>query len=585
MKNVKLGVRLLASMGVTIVLMIILAVIAIVGLNSVQSGYEGVLTGPVAVTDAVQESQREVNSIARQLRDMALFGYDTNTVSQIEASLESIDASLDAIRGTGTAASEYISAVEEWRGAFSDIDAALSSGNLDRARSLLQTQCTPLLEAAVADGNALMDQVQSQGDDAVAAVGQDLQRNTILLVVLLVLACVVGLLLNLRTVRAVVRPLQEAEEAVEAFSQGDLSYEVTYTAQNEIGGVCESVRASQEIVSNIIDDIVTATQRLADGDLTLEIHRDYPGQFAPIKENLEYLLERLNQTMGNIMQASEQVTAGADQVSNGAQSLAQGATEQASAVQELSATITDLDQKAHENAQTATTAKESSNQAGEKLQACNGKMQEMRQAMGEVLKSQKDIGKIIETIENIAFQTNILALNAAVEAARAGSAGKGFAVVADEVRNLASKSDQAAKQTKKQIENSIAHVDTSNELVEEVVKSMEETMGYAATAIGYMDQLAENSVSQSEAITQLTTGVDQISAVVQTNSATSEESAAASEELSSQAVVMKQLIDKFTLRGRGGGEAPAVRTAQSADMEPKSDREGAVFGESRFSKY
>ena len=392
MKNVKLGVRLLASMGVTLVLMIILTVMAILGMNSERSGYEEILSGSVAITDAVQESQREVNSIARQLRDMALFGYDTNTVSQIEASLESIDASLDAIRGTGTAASEYISAVEEWRGAFSDIDAALSSGNLDRARSLLQTQCTPLLEAAVADGNALMDQVQSQGDDAVAAVGQDLQRNTILLVVLLVLACVVGLLLNLRTVRAVVRPLQEAEEAVEAFSQGDLSYEVTYTAQNEIGGVCESVRASQEIVSNIIDDIVTATQRLADGDLTLEIHRDYPGQFAPIKENLEYLLERLNQTMGNIMQASEQVTAGADQVSNGAQSLAQGATEQASAVQELSATITDLDQKAHENAQTATTAKETSNQAGEKLQACNGKMQEMRQAMGEVLKSQKDSG-------------------------------------------------------------------------------------------------------------------------------------------------------------------------------------------------
>lgn len=585
MKNVRLGVRLLASMGVTFVLMIILAVVALLGLNSERSGYEEILSGPVAVTDAVQESQREVNSVARQLRDMALFAYDTNTVSQIEESLEKIDASLDTIRSWGDAGSEYIAAVEEWRSVFSDIDAALSSGNLERARSLIQTQCTPLLEAAVAEGNALMEQVQSEGDDVVAEVGRTLQRNMILLPVLLVLACVVSLYLNLRTVGAVVKPLHEAEEAVEALSQGDLSYEVTYTARNEIGGMCESVRASQEILSSIISDIVMATQRLADGDLTLEIQRDYPGQFAPIKENLEYLVERLNQTMGNIMQASEQVTAGAEQVSNGAQSLAQGATEQASAVQELSATITDLDQKAHENAKTAATAEESSNQAGEKLQACNGKMQEMRQAMGEVLKSQKDIGKIIETIENIAFQTNILALNAAVEAARAGSAGKGFAVVADEVRNLASKSDQAAKQTKKQIENSIAQVDTSSELVEEVVKSMEETMGYAATAIGYMEQLAENSISQSEAVAQLTTGVDQISAVVQTNSATSEEAAAASEELSSQAVVMKQLIEKFTLKGHSGGEETALRTAQSAEIEPKSDYEGAVIGESRFSKY
>ena len=207
----------------------------------------------------------------------------------------------------------------------------------------------------------------------------------------------------------------------------------------------------------------------------------------------------------------------------------------------------------------------------------------VRQAMSDVLKSQTDIGKIIETIENIAFQTNILALNAAVEAARAGSAGKGFAVVADEVRNLASKSDQAAKQTKKQIENAIAHVERSNALVEDVVKSMEETVEYSGAAIDYLDQLAENSIAQSESIAQLTTGVDQISAVVQTNSATSEESAAASEELSSQAVVMKQMIQRFRLKeGSARTEEPAV-----GQCEPAIPVGGLELsqGENRFSKY
>ena len=242
MKNVKLGVRLLASMGVTLVLMIILTVMAILGMNSERSGYEEILSGSVAITDAVQESQREVNSIARQLRDMALFGYDTNTVSQIEASLESIDASLDAIRGTGTAASEYISAVEEWRGAFSDIDAALSSGNLDRARSLLQTQCTPLLEAAVADGNALMDQVQSQGDDAVAAVGQDLQRNTILLVVLLVLACVVGL----NVIQGLISPAVDSVKR-SALTRG---VEAIPGVGDAIGGVTEVALGTAVLVKN-----------------------------------------------------------------------------------------------------------------------------------------------------------------------------------------------------------------------------------------------------------------------------------------------------------------------------------------------
>ena len=203
--------------------------------------------------------------------------------------------------------------------------------------------------------------------------------------------------------------------------------------------------------------------------------------------------------------------------------------------------------------------------------------------MSDVLKSQTDIEKIIETIENIAFQTNILALNAAVEAARAGSAGKGFAVVADEVRNLASKSDQAAKQTKKQIENAIAHVERSNALVEDVVKSMEETVEYSGAAIDYLDQLAENSIAQSESIAQLTTGVDQISAVVQTNSATSEESAAASEELSSQAVVMKQMIQRFRLKeGSARTEEPAV-----GQCEPAIPVGGLELsqGENRFSKY
>ena len=149
--------------------------------------------------------------------------------------------------------------------------------------------------------------------------------------------------------------------------------------------------------------------------------------------------------------------------------------------------------------------------------------------------------------------------------------------------------------------SSIAHVDTSNELVEEVVKSMEETMGYAATAIGYMDQLAENSVSQSEAITQLTTGVDQISAVVQTNSATSEESAAASQELSSQAVMMKQMVQRFRLRDSASPfasysapsasdttSAPApsfTPTEQERPASVESFMEEPVADENRFSKY
>ena len=188
--------------------------------------------------------------------------------------------------------------------------------------------------------------------------------------------------------------------------------------------------------------------------------------------------------------------------------------------------------------------------AGSQVTESNEKMGQLKQAMADISKGQQEIGQIIETIENIAFQTNILALNAAVEAARAGSAGKGFAVVADEVRSLASKSDQAAKQTKEMIERSMRNVERGGSLTDEVSAALEQTVTYTEDAVNLMNQVAENIVSDTDSIHQVSEGTDQISSVVQTNSATAEQSAAASQELSGQSHLLKDLVSRFTLRLR-----------------------------------
>ena len=588
MKNKKVATKMLFTFGVTLVLSLAMIGVSMQTILSIRSDYDSILSNQEAMTQAVLESEMEVNSIARQMRDMALYGYDASTADSIQESINTIETAISTIQnlsgGTNSLAQQYITEVEAWESVFSDIDDALQANDAARVAQLIQNECTPKLNQAVSTGHSLISQLTEQSDQTVSQVASTSTRDMVILGVLIAVIIIGGIALNLYMVRSIVSPLREAEEAVVAFSHGNLSHPLNYHAKDEIGGICDAVRTSQSILHNTIEDIVSITKRLAAGDLSGSVTQEYPGELAPIKENIEFLLVHLNDTMGSILQAADQVAAGADQVSTGAQALAQGSTEQASAVEELSATITDLDNSAQANRKTAQTAKEKADQAATQVRVSNERMQEMRRAMSEILEGQKDISKIIETIENIAFQTNILALNAAVEAARAGNAGKGFAVVADEVRNLASKSDHAAKQTKKLIESSMSAVERGGELAEDVDNNMQKTVECAGAAIEYMDKLAENTISEAEAIAQLTTGVDQISAVVQTNSATSEESAAASEELSSQAVMMKQMVQDFHLRSTTGSSTPSFDT-ESSDSVPPSLPAGSSQEENRFSKY
>ncbi|WP_294548071.1 methyl-accepting chemotaxis protein [uncultured Pseudoflavonifractor sp.] len=581
MKNTKVGTKMLISLGITLVLTLLMIGIAVSTIIRTNSGYNDILNNQATVTDAVLQSEMEVNSVARQLRDMALFGYNESTIGEINASISDISETLKIISSNKSdLAAQYVQQVQDWESIFGEVSDALQTQDSAKVNDLIQNQCTPKLNLAVATGQSLIDQLEETSNQLTDALNGQIIRDIVILAIIVVISIIVGLAFNLYTVRSIVLPLRKAEDAVVAFSHGDLSYALDYESKDEIGGICDAVRTSQQILHGTIEDIVSVTKRLAGGDLTCVVTQQYPGELAPIKENIEYLLEQLNDTMSSILQAADQVAAGADQVSTGSQALAQGSTEQASAVEELSATINDLDNSAQENRKTAQTAKEKADQAADQVRISNERMQEMRKAMGDILTGQKDIGKIIETIENIAFQTNILALNAAVEAARAGSAGKGFAVVADEVRNLASKSDHAAKQTKKLIESSMAAVERGDTLVEDVDANMQKTVECAGAAIEYMDKLAESTISEAEAIAQLTTGVDQISSVVQTNSATSEESAAASEELSSQAVMMKQMVQRFHLKSG----AQLSFEPEHLDMTSGMSAEHAA-GENRFSKY
>lgn len=350
----------------------------------------------------------------------------------------------------------------------------------------------------------------------------------------------------------IVRPIQIITANSQLLSQGKLDFEIDVPNKDEIGILAGSLNQAAKTLSMYISDISVNLNAIARGDLTTEAADfEYVGDFIEIRTSTDVILKQLNETMAQIQTVAVQVGNGADQVSSGAQALAQGATEQANEIDNLVNTVNLVSEQINDNAQSANTTSTQVSQVGEQIEQCNQQMHEMSHAMDNISSCSNEIGHIIKTIEDIAFQTNILALNAAVEAARAGTAGKGFAVVADEVRNLAAKSGEAAKSTSKLIEETLRAVDNGVQLTESTQKALSEVVVGAQEVVAQVTEISRASVKQADSIGGISEGISQISSVVQTNSASSEESAAASEELSSQSQVLRDLLSKFKLKTSG----------------------------------
>ena len=392
---------------------------------------------------------------------------------------------------------------------------------------------------------------------------------------------VVAVAISFNLSKSVAEPLSEMQKAATEMEQGNLSIKLEYQSENELGMLANSMRSMASTLQQYIESIDTVMEEFAKGNLTVVPTIEYKGDFASIGECTQKAVEAINDTLCQISQAADQVASGADQVSSGAQNLSQGATEQASSIEELAATVNEISSQVKTNAENANSAFARVEQVSSEMNESNHKMQEMISAMSEITNSSYEIGKIIKTIEDIAFQTNILALNAAVEAARAGAAGKGFAVVADEVRNLAAKSAEASKSTAVLIERSLKAVENGTQIADETAASLEQTVLGATEVSQLISKITNASNDQASAITQVTVGIDQISAVVQTNSATAEESAAASEELSGQAAMLKNLVGAFRLKEDSGDLALPMSSSESYH----NDSYGAQFEDVSYGKY
>lgn len=573
-KNLKISWKLLTTFGIIIVFFCAVVILSVVGLNNSVAEFTDFYENEHEVTNQSSELRRSVSSAIKCVGFTILID-DTNKINEYKSTAESeietiskglayMQENFEGDQALVTQAQNLLASGKQFRSQIMDL--ALQNRN-DEGSEIFFNNYEPIMMELQDVLASINGEAGTIAEKNYQDSKQMVQMITIALIVLAIIALIVTLILSSAITRGLTSPILEIEMVAAKICDGDLDAKITYESKDELGILSEKMRSLTATMKKIISDVDYLLGEMADGNFNVRSRaRDsYVGAFSSLLAAVRRINSGLSNTLGQINQASDQVASGGDQVSSGAQALSQGATEQASSVEELAATITEISRQVKENSENAAQAGAKANEVGREMMESNQQMKAMIDAMGEISHASSEIGKIIKTIEDIAFQTNILALNAAVEAARAGAAGKGFAVVADEVRNLANKSQEASKNTSALIENSIRAVENGTQIADKTAQSLLAAVEGAKDVAATVDKISAATTEQAEAIDQVTQGIDQISAVVQTNSATSQQSAAASEELSSQAQMLKNLVGRFRLRDDDtyGSAVPAASSGES----------------------
>lgn len=548
-KKLKMTQKLKSGYAIVITLMIISGIFSVIGLSVLFKNLDSYVNGAQRADTAVKVCRLDVNVAARNIREMAL---DDDTSSyegykaEVEERLTEVQNEIQALKATGliedSLYNEYVACITDWGNIGYEIIEKIEAGEDELATQMLLEECAPALNNLVSISKEIDAVTDELKDEAIRQSTVTFICGIILIVVFILLAAILANIIGKRIISSITTPIQEIEKVAEELSAGNLHSTLEYHSDDEIGFLAHSLRKSIRTLGSYVDDISRSMTEFSNGNFDVKPEVEWKGDFVGILDAFMKFESSMADTVKGIQRVADQVKSGSEQVSDSATELAQGATDQASITEELAATIESVSTQVSRNAERAKDISLKVENSGEEILQGNAKMHEMVNSMSEINEASQEIGKIIAIINDIASQTNLLALNASIEAARAGEAGKGFAVVADQVSVLAAQSSEAAKESTVLIESSVRAVEKGIVIANETAKQLENVVESSKVITEEVNGVAEALSAQEDAFEQISSGVDHINDVVQTNAATSEECAAASQEMSSQATMLEELI-------------------------------------------